>query len=102
MNFDYIIHAAGYSQPAKFLDDKVKTIKLNTLSTIELLKKLNPQGKFLFVSTSELYNGLEKEFVTESDIGKHLQTIQELVILKEKEQEKQSVTYIEKKDMMLK
>ena len=70
MNFDYIIHAAGYGQPAKFLDDKVKTIKLNTLSTIELLKKLNPQGKFLFVSTSELYNGLEKEFVTESDIGK--------------------------------
>lgn len=69
MNFDYIIHAAGYGQPAKFLDDKIKTIKLNTSSTIGLLNKLSKNGKFLFVSTSELYNGLEKEFVTEDDIG---------------------------------
>lgn len=69
MNFDYIIHAAGYGQPAKFLDDKIKTIKLNTSSTIGLLNKLSKDGKFLFVSTSELYNGLEKEFVTENDIG---------------------------------
>ena len=38
--FDCIIHSSGYGQPNKFLEDKIKTIKLNTSSTIELFKKL--------------------------------------------------------------
>lgn len=67
--FDIIIHSAGYGQPGKFLDDKIKTIQLNTTSTIELFKKLKTDGKFLFVSTSELYNGLNNFFIKETDIG---------------------------------
>lgn len=55
-NADYIIHAAGYGQPGKFMDSKVKTIKLNTICTGILLEKLNSSGKFLFISTSEVYN----------------------------------------------
>jgi short-subunit dehydrogenase len=35
--FDYIIHAAGYGQPGKFLENKIKTIQINTSSTIELI-----------------------------------------------------------------
>ena len=58
---DYIIHAAGYGQPRKFVEDKVKTIRLNTLATDILLSKLKPDGKFLFVSTSEIYSG-SKDF----------------------------------------
>ena len=45
---DYIIHAAGYGQPGRFMEDPIKTIELNTTVTISLLNKLNPQGKFLF------------------------------------------------------
>jgi len=68
-NFDYIIHSSGYAQPNKFLDDKIKTITLNTVTTINLLNKLNKDGKFLFVSTSELYSGLNVELLSEEDIG---------------------------------
>ena len=60
---DYIIHAAGYGQPRKFVEDKIKTIRLNTLATDILLSKLKPEGKFLFVSSSEIYSNA-KEFPT--------------------------------------
>jgi UDP-glucuronate decarboxylase len=68
-NFDYIIHSAGYAQPTKFLENKIKTITLNTTSTINLFNKLNKTGKFLFVSTSELYSGYESENIKEHEIG---------------------------------
>jgi UDP-glucuronate decarboxylase len=55
---DYIIHAAGYGQPGKFLQDKIKTISINTTSTIFLLNKLNDGGKFVFLSSSEVCSGL--------------------------------------------
>jgi len=67
--FDFIIHAAGYGQPGKFMDDRVKTLKLNTSSTINLFEKLSPNGTFLFLSTSELYSGLDFEEITEEQIG---------------------------------
>lgn len=56
---DYIIHAAGYGQPRKFVENKIKTIRMNTIATDILLSKLKPEGKFLFVSTSEIYSGSE-------------------------------------------
>ena len=52
---DYIIHAAGYGQPRKFVENKIKTIRLNTLATDVLLDKLKPDGKFLFLSTCAVY-----------------------------------------------
>lgn len=67
--FDYILHFAGYGQPAKFSIDQVKTIKLNTSLTIELAGKLKEHGKFLFASSSGIYNGLNKGLFTEQDIG---------------------------------
>lgn len=68
-NFDCIIHAAGYGQPGKFLDNKIKTININTISTINLFTKLNKNGKFLFISTSELYSGLDSENILETQVG---------------------------------
>jgi nucleoside-diphosphate-sugar epimerase len=67
--FDVIIHASGYGQPIKFVKDKLKTIELNTLSTIWLFEKLKKDGTFLFVSTSELYSGLKSYNITEEQIG---------------------------------
>jgi nucleoside-diphosphate-sugar epimerase len=67
--FDFIIHAAGYGQPGKFLENKIKTIEINTSVTIELIKLLKPDGKFLFISTSELYSGLDSDFIKEEEIG---------------------------------
>jgi nucleoside-diphosphate-sugar epimerase len=67
--FDVIIHSSGYAQPMKFLDDSLTTIKINTLATINLLNGLKPDGKFLFVSTSEIYNGNNDLNITEDQIG---------------------------------
>jgi nucleoside-diphosphate-sugar epimerase len=68
-NFDYIIHSSGYGQPSKFLDNKIKTIEINTSVTLRLLNKLKPNGTFLFISSSEVYNGLFEYNITEDRIG---------------------------------
>jgi len=67
--FDYIIHSSGYGQPGKFLSDKIKTIEINTVSTIKLFEKLKDDGTFLFISSSEVYNGLFKYDISEDEIG---------------------------------
>jgi len=67
--FDYIIHAAGYGQPIKFADRKLQTIALNTEVTKKLFSLLKLDGTFLFCSTSEIYSGLDKEEITENNVG---------------------------------
>lgn len=67
--FDVIIHSAGYGQPSKFLDNKIKTIQINTTATIELFKHLVLGGKFLYISSSEVYNGLDIPHVSEDMVG---------------------------------
>ena len=54
---DVIIHAAGYGQPAKFMHEGLKTITLNTTVTDSLHHHLTEKGRFLFISTSEIYSG---------------------------------------------
>jgi UDP-glucuronate decarboxylase len=66
---DIIIHAAGYGQPVIFMQNPADTIHVNTTITERLLKSLAPGGRFLFVSSNEVYHGLQKEFATEEDIG---------------------------------
>jgi UDP-glucuronate decarboxylase len=66
---DYIIHAAGYGQPGRFMENQVKTLQLNTSATFSLFEKLLPQGKFLFISSSEVYGGLARSPYRESEIG---------------------------------
>src|SRR3990167_6527135 len=66
---DIIIHASGYGQPGKFMANPIKTTKLNTTVTIKLLEKLKPKGKFLFISSSEVYSGLSNPPHRENQIG---------------------------------
>jgi UDP-glucuronate decarboxylase len=68
-DFDLIIHSSGYGQPSKFLQNKIKTIEINTTVTLRLLNKLKKDGSFLFISSSEVYNGLYENNVTEDQIG---------------------------------
>jgi UDP-glucuronate decarboxylase len=65
---DVILHCAGYGQPALFMQYPVNTIQVNTRFTAELLWSLKSGGSFLFCSSSEVYNGLDK-LATEDDIG---------------------------------
>jgi UDP-glucuronate decarboxylase len=65
---DVIIQAAGYAQPRVFTRNPVETIRINTDLTQQLLRKLRPGGKFLFISSSEVYSGLQG-VATEDMIG---------------------------------
>ena len=67
---DFIIHAATYGQPGKFMEFPEITIKLNTTVTMFLLeKRLKENGKFLFISSSEVYSGLPLPPYNEGQIG---------------------------------
>ena len=68
-NADIIIHSAGYAQPLVFMANPAATYQLNTTATATLLQKLNAGGSFLFLSSTEVYNGLTNKLVTEADIG---------------------------------
>lgn len=68
-NADFIIHAAGYGQPMKFMNEPEKTLKINTFSTFLLFDKLNTAGHFLFISSSEVYSGLPVALYNEDQIG---------------------------------
>jgi nucleoside-diphosphate-sugar epimerase len=55
--FDAIIHVGGYAQPAKFLADEIATIEVNTTRLMEIFTHLKPDGRLLYASSSEVYNG---------------------------------------------
>jgi len=66
---DFVMHSAGYGQPHKFLANPLATIDLNTRVTSELIEHLKPDGRFLFVSTSEIYSGLSGALFLETQVG---------------------------------
>ena len=65
LKFDQIWHFATYGQPVKFMKNWRDVINLNTHDLFDLCNLLCPKGKFLFASSSEIYdsngNGLESE-----------------------------------------
>jgi len=64
-----ILHAATYGQPGIFMQNSQATLKLNTIATFSLLEKLLPGGRFLFISSSEVYSGLITPPFSEEQIG---------------------------------
>ena len=60
-NYDYIIHLSSYGQPLKFMKKPLETFELNTSVLKKLLEKTNKKGSFLFLSTSEVYSGINKQ-----------------------------------------
>ncbi len=66
--YDLIFHCAGYGQPSKFLKDADSTFKLNSSTIINLKENLKKNGKFIYMSSSEIYSG-NTSLCNESDIG---------------------------------
>ena len=66
--YDFIFHCAGYGQPAKFLKFSSATYKLNSTTIMDLIKNLKNDGKFIYMSSTEIYSG-NKELCDESNIG---------------------------------
>lgn len=65
---DFIVHGAGYAQPAKFTAQAIDTLRVNVSMTDRLLKA-SPQARFLFLSSSEVYSGCARTPHLETDIG---------------------------------
>lgn len=66
---DVVIQAAGYGQPGKFLANPLDTLKLNVIGTMNLINHVENGGQFLYLSSSEVYSGLDATQYTEEDIG---------------------------------
>ena len=67
--YDFIIHAGGPAQPIDFMQRRKETYLVNSIVTGELLDLLENDGKFVFLSSSELYSGLAEDHFFESEIG---------------------------------
>lgn len=67
--YDLIFHCAGYGQPAKFIKYKSSTFKLNSLTIMNLKKNLKSTGKFIYMSSTEIYSGNDN-LCDEKSIGK--------------------------------
>ena len=66
--YDFIFHCAGYGQPSKFLKFSNATYKLNSSTIMMLEKNLKKNGKFIYMSSTEIYSGNTK-LCNENDIG---------------------------------
>jgi nucleoside-diphosphate-sugar epimerase len=68
-SFDVIIHAATYAQPSKFVADPSATVLLNTSIIVELFRKINKGGNFIYLSSSEIYGStVDKVFTEETPL----------------------------------
>ena len=66
---DVLIHAAGASAPLQFMRRPLETLAIGACATLHLLQAVAPGGRFLFVSSTEVYSGFAGGTATEQDIG---------------------------------
>ena len=66
---DVIVHCAGYAQPSIFMKNPVSTLTINVAATLALFKRLRKGGSLIFISSSEVYCGLETLPFKEDQIG---------------------------------
>ncbi len=59
--FDLVFFCAGYSSPASFTKDK-NTLFISSYGLNNAFFSLKKKGKLVFFSSSEIYNGLKKNF----------------------------------------
>lgn len=70
IKFDYIIHTASNSHPLAFSKDPVGTMKTNLFGTMNLLEHMKKfGGKFLYLSTGEIYGNNVDHAFDENDFG---------------------------------
>lgn len=60
--YDYIFHAAGYAQPAKFVQDPASTVAINVDATRSLLEA-SRSATFVFFSSAEIYGNIPSRLI---------------------------------------
>ncbi len=71
VNFDYIIHTASGTDPMYYCTKPVETMTSNFLGTYNLLEYARHHNveRFMFISSSEIYGKVGKDFISETDSG---------------------------------
>jgi nucleoside-diphosphate-sugar epimerase len=54
-NADVVISAASYAQPLRFLSEPLMALRASSYGLMNLLEKCNVGGRFLYISSSEVY-----------------------------------------------
>jgi nucleoside-diphosphate-sugar epimerase len=67
--FDLIFNCSGPSQPAIFTQNPGLVIEANIIQISKLHALLSPKGKFIQMSSSEIYSGCELRPCTEDHLG---------------------------------
>lgn len=94
--FDFLIHAATYGQPKKFVQNKLGTIKLNTETLIKLLENAQKyNAKVLFISSAEIYGQVPKEIrsVSETYFG-YVDTLSQRAVYAESKRMAETICHI--------
>ena len=67
---DYIVHMASSADPKSFTSNPVGVINANVIGTLNVLElaRMN-NAEILFTSTREVYGKMDKENITENDMG---------------------------------
>ncbi|MDP3957982.1 MAG: NAD-dependent epimerase/dehydratase family protein [bacterium] len=60
--YDYIFHAAGYAQPARFVSDPAGTMAVNVDASVRLLEG-SPHATFVFFSSAEVYGDIPQKLI---------------------------------------
>lgn len=69
-NADVVIWASAYAQPLRFLADPLMALRSSSYGIMALLEKCNVGGRFLYISSSEVYCGCpSKPPFREAEIG---------------------------------
>lgn len=63
--FDYIVHGASLASPGKYLAQRMETMKVNVLGTLQLLEKAQADktANVLYIGSGEIYGSPEAEHV---------------------------------------
>src|SRR3989338_924086 len=101
--FDYVIHAATYAQPKKFLAGKKQTVILNINTLFNILEQAKKnKAKVLYISSSEIYGETSiDKLVTEDFFGK-VNTLSDRAIYAESKRLAESICYSYRNDINIK
>lgn len=101
--YDFIIHAAGYAQPAKFLENSFETITVNVFATRNLLEVARHCGaRFLFFSSAEIYGDIpQKEIPAKETFNGNCSTLTSRAIYSESKRLGEAICALYRRDFKI-
>jgi len=93
---DFIIHAATYGQPKKFIAKPRETVELNIQTLFDLLElAVKHKSRFIYMSSAEIYGEADKKhFPTDESYYGSVNTLSERAIYAESKRLAETICYL--------